>query len=165
MLPSPGRRTGLWHSGRVPDYYTPVLWSLTIVLTVLAGGGTFLAWRAGRRRRAVRGAALTLLPVALLFTGTLTLLMRWFDATVDWAGGFVFRPTVWIGLILFVVALVTWLLAGRLAPDKARSPRSVDDAERARLPQTKTKPQSQAAAPVDPDLAEIEAILRDRGIS
>ncbi len=149
----------------MPDYYTPVLWSLTIVLTVLAGGGTFLAWRAGRRRRAVRGAALTVLPVALLFTGTLTLLMRWFDATVDWAGGFVFRPTVWIGLILFVVALVTWLLAGRLAPDPARTPRTVDGAKRGRLPQTKTTTQAPEAAPIDPDLAEIEAILRDRGIS
>lgn len=148
-------------------YYTvnPIMWALAISLATFAGWWTYLSYRRRNYRSAVRGLALVLLPFGLLFTGTLTLLLRFIDATTLWASRLIFSPMVWVGLILVVVAVVLFIAAGR-APDRSadeprsrRSGRQVADSAAAPLPRRGK------ADPVDAEMAEIEAILRKRGIT
>lgn len=138
--------------------------SLAIVLTVLAAAWT---WFAARRRglaSAVRGAALMLLPAAAYLTGTLELAMRVVEATADWAAGFAFRPTVWVGLALTGLAVLLFVLSGFLRGRSAGpTPRSAAgepghghavEANRAK-----------GAPAIDDDLGDIEDILKKHGIS
>jgi len=154
------------HPCRV-GYYTvnPIMWALAISLATFAGWWTYLSYRRRNYRSALRGAALVLLPFGLLFTGTLTLLLRFIDATTLWASRLIFSPMVWVGVILVVVAVVLFVAAGR-APDRSgaeprgrRSRQAVADGAGPALPK------GRAADPVDADMAEIEAILRKRGIT
>lgn len=154
-------------------YYSvnPIMWALAISLATFAGWWTYLSFRRRNYRSAVRGTALVLLPFGLLFTGTLTLLMRFVDATTLWASRLVFSPMVWVGVILVVVAVVLFLTAGRL-PDRGRSDTKARRAESRSVPGGATPglpPASSrapaSADPVDADMAEIEAILRKRGIT
>ncbi len=138
-------------------FYSPILWALAISLTTFAGVWTFFSWRRGRHASAVRGVGLMILPFAALFTGTLTLVMRMLDAVALWATGFVFRPTVWVGLLLFAVAAGLFVLARRLGPPR--------EAPGDRPSLTSRGTSSAQPADVDTEIAEIEDILRNRGIT
>jgi len=136
-----------------------VAWgALTLSLTVL---GAIYTWYAYQRRGlapALRGAALTLLPLAALLTRTLRMFTEIADAVTGWATRLVFSPTVWVGV---VVAGISVLLFG--------AARVID--RRGGKPGTSGKPgkpvtrQVEASDPPDDDMADIEAILRKRGIS
>ncbi len=154
------------HPGAV-GYYTvnPIMWALAISLATFAGWWTYLSYRRRNFRSALRGLALVLLPFGLLFTGTLTLLLRFIDATTLWASRLIFSPMVWVGLILVGVAVVLFVAAGR-APDRSgaepRSRRSRRQVDESGAP---TLPRGRNADPVDAEMAEIEALLRKRGIT
>lgn len=151
----------------------------------LAGGLTLLgliaSWFAWRRRgvsAGLRWAAWSLLPLALYLIGAIELLWRFGTAIGNFASSFVFSPRVWSGMIVAGVALVLFVVSGRLR--RRRGKRSGTQAQTgelattaggraavdgggkpaATLPAGKRKP---AAAP-DDDMSEIEAILRRRGI-
>jgi hypothetical protein len=143
--------------------------ALTAVLTVL---GALWTVRQGRRHgsaAAVRGVAITLLPAAALFTGTLRLGTRIVDAVVDWATALVFNPLLWFGVGLAGLSVVLFGVSGAMA---ARRPSEPD-------PKAGTKPVGRkkkrdalppssppSTGPVlDDDLADIEAILKKRGIT
>lgn len=154
------------HPG-VVGYYTvnPIMWALAISLATFAGWWTYLSYRRRNFRSALRGLALVLLPFGLLFTGTLTLLLRFIDATTLWASRLIFSPMVWVGLILVVVAVVLFLAAGR-APDRSGAePRSRRSRRQVAEGGAPTLPQGRNADPVDAEMAEIEALLRKRGIT
>ena len=142
--------------------------ALTAVLTVL---GALWTVRQGRRHgsaAAVRGVAITLLPAAALFTGTLRLGTRIVDAVVDWATALVFNPLLWFGVGLAGLSVVLFGVSGAMAArrspeqDAATDPKKVSRKKRDALP-----PSSQpSTGPVlDDDLADIEAILKKRGIT
>lgn len=138
--------------------------SLAIVLTVVAGAWT---WWAARRRgpaSAARGAALTLLPAAAYLTGTLELAMRVVEATADWAAGFAFRPTVWVGLALAGLAVLLFVLSGFLRGRSAGSAggTTAGEAKDRRAVQAN---RAKGAPAIDDDLGDIEAILKKHGIS
>lgn len=138
--------------------------ALAITLTVVGGLVTVWAWRRRGAVPALRAAALTLLVPAAYLTGTLEMFTRIADAVGDWAVGLVLSPVVWIGAALAGTSVLLLVAAGllnrrsgaRAVRPRADEPPAVDPAvDRA----GKGKPA------IDDDLADIEALLRKRGIS
>ena len=141
--------------------------ALTAVLTVL---GALWTVRQGRRHgsaAAVRGVAITLLPPALFLTGTLKLVTRIVDAVVDWATALVFNPLLWFGIGLAGLSVVLFGVSGRMAAHRkpeaeaTTDPKPVGRKQRDQLPPA----QGRGAPAIDDDLADIEAILKKRGIT
>lgn len=147
--------------------------SLALALMVLGGGYTWWAWRNRGFAIALRGAALTLMVPAAWLTGTLRMFGRMADAAVDWAAALVFRPSVWLGVVLAGIAVVMFVISGFLRARGVGGPQGTDQAPRAarkqrgseELPPAAARPQQGGPAIVDDDMADIEAILRKRGIS
>lgn len=134
--------------------------SLAIVLTGVSGTITYLAWKSRGLSALLKGAGVTLFPMALWLTYTLRLATDIGDSVASWATGLVFSPRVWVGVVLGVVGVLLFLLGGRVGPSRA-TPGAPQD-EPAALPRARGR----AAKPaIDDDLSEIEAILRERGIS
>ena len=142
--------------------------ALALTLTVLGGIYTWFAFRRRGAAAGLRGASLTLVPVALYLTRTLRLVTDIAGEVVDWAVHLVFSPTVWLGFIVAGVAVVLYVVSGFLRARSADSSESKDSSDRATtreaLPPGR-KPRSQRVVDEDPEMAEIEALLRKRGIS
>lgn len=137
--------------------------AFALTLTLLLGIGAYVAFRRRGLGAGLTGAGLTLLPMAAYLTRTLRMFTRIGDAVVDWAASLVFSPTVWVGLGLAGVA-VALLGAGRLL--RRRNPSSAPQVGR-RSDRPASLPGGAAggaSAPPDDDLADIEALLRRRGI-
>jgi hypothetical protein len=138
-----------------------VTWgAFTLTFTVLGGIGTWLAYRRRGLRSGMRWAAVTLLIPAAYFTRTLRMFGRIGTAISDWAASFVWNPLVWVGLALFVVSVLLFVVAARL-PGRERA---VKQGRRERKAAGAGAPAS-ALPGADPELAEIEALLKRRGIS
>ena len=148
-----------------------VTWAaLTLTLTLLGGIYTWFAYQRRGAAAALRGAGFTLIPVALLLTDTLEMLTRIVDAVGHWALNVVFNPFMWAGLLLAGVSVVCFVVAGVLTrreigttPGESRGARSTKE-----LPEGRGKKAQPVVDPVDPidtEMAEIEALLRKRGIT
>jgi hypothetical protein len=146
----------------------------------LTGIGLVLSWVALRRRGAgagLRGAAWSLLPLAAYLTGAVEMLWRIGTAIADWVGGFVFSPRVWSGVIVTALAVLLFFvsaaLRSRSSDRRAQVGGSADQrtvgggqpagGELQRPPAA--QPARKGKAAVDDEFAEIEEILRRRGIS
>jgi uncharacterized membrane protein len=149
--------------------------ALALALTALGGIYTWWALRNRGFATAVRAAGFTLLPLAAWMTG----LLKVFGDVTDSFGHFfvhlVFSPVVWLGVVVFFVAFVligagnfvrrrqdpaagkTADKTARKTAGRAKGQRSV--APRAVGPATKNDPL------IDDEMAEIQAILKKRGIS
>ena len=142
--------------------------ALAVVLTLLGGGYTYWAFVHRGVASGTRGAALTLLPAAAWATGTLQMFTRIVDAVVDWATSLVFSPLVWFGVGLAGLSAVLFVLSRYLrdrAPGGGRAVNAVDPmtgGARQELPKAK-KPKSEPV--IDDEMADIEALLRKRGIT
>lgn len=135
--------------------------ALALALTAVSGWWTLRAYRSRGLTAALRPAGVTLLPMAALMTGTLELLVDIGVDIGDWAVGLVLSPVVWIGIIL-AGASVVLLGAGTVMGRRSVGPAP----ERPELPSTKaTRSIGKDKPAIDDDLAEIEAILKRRGIS
>jgi hypothetical protein len=139
----------------------------------LTGIGLVASWVAWRRRgvaAGMRGTAWSLLPLAAYLTGAVQMLWRIGTAVADWVAGFVFSPRVWSGVVLVGLAIVLFLVSGALrrrAPSRARAaqgPPSRQPAAPTDGRAIEPAPKKAAATP-DDEFAEIEEILRRRGIS
>lgn len=139
--------------------------ALTAVLTALGGTWTFFAWRNRGAAAGLRGAAITLLFPALFLTDTLEMLVEIGSSVADWATGLVFSPVVWTGIALFGVSVV---LFGASRFLDSRTPGSGSAPQTPAAPAGKqgaALPPTRPAAPaIDDDLADIEELLRRRGI-
>lgn len=140
--------------------------ALTLVLTLMGGGWTWYAFRNRGVAAGIRGAALTLVPPAAYLTGTLEAGVRIVDVVADWGAAIVFSPSVWLGMVLLGISVTLFFLANLLSargqgkPRQGGKVRAKDGAaEIARPPAGRGKPV------IDDDMAEIEAILKKRGIS
>lgn len=152
----------------------PTVLLLAIGLTVLGAVVTGVAWRRGHRGRVVQGVGLTLAPAGLYLSGLLALLWDGALAVGGWAMRLVYTPTVWAGLSLLLVCLVLWVVGGVVARRAPARPRAVTRRSRsdsAREERTAVAPRTAPAAParrtaepVDDEMAEIEALLKKRGI-
>ena len=90
---------------------------VTIVLIVLPLLWALSGWFSRRSSRAMlRGVGLALIPVGLVLTGLMRLLVRAIRLVVDWFAGTVMTTTIWIGIIVIAVGLVTWFVSGIMPP-------------------------------------------------
>lgn len=140
--------------------------ALTLVLTLLAGTWTWLVARRRGLPSTLRGAAVTLLPPAAYLTGTLEAGVEIGEVVGRWATGLVFRPSVWVGVALAGLSAALFVVSGFLrrrgAPDADAGPATGKKPPRS----PDALPAAQRGKPaIDDDLAEIEAILKKRGIS
>jgi len=151
-------RAGCAYAGGVND----VSWgALALALTALGGIYTWWALRHRGFASAVRAAGITLLPLAAWMTGLLQVFGTVTNAFAHFFARLVFSPVVWLGVIVFVVAFVLMgasnFLRSHEPEQKSRKPRA--DKPRAVGPTTRKEPL------IDDELAEIQAILKKRGIS
>jgi cytochrome c oxidase assembly factor CtaG len=136
------------------------------------------AWRAKGLRSGLRGAAWSLLPIVMYLTGAIRLVGHLGSAIVTFASSFVFSPKAWLGVILFFVAALLFLITGGIpllqrGRNRERRRRQ-KEARRARERDARPQPTSAPAArsqadapsatqPTD-DMSDVEEILRRRGI-
>jgi hypothetical protein len=142
-----------------------VAWAaLTLSLTAIGGIYTWFAFQRRGLAAGLKGAGITVLPLAAYLTKTLQMFTRIVEAVTDWATSLAFSPTVWLGVILAGVGVVVFG-AGRLLDRRGKGeptpPRGRSQAPGG-LPGG-SKPRSEPV--VDDDLADIEAILKKRGIT
>lgn len=145
---------------------------LGLVVSAAMIAGTPFLWR---RRGAVSGLrwlAVALLPGGLALTGLLTLFGRVGNAVASFFTGTAFSPVVWIGYAAIGAAMLVWLVAGAIAGRGGRTtaarvgssavPPAVAPAGR----RARSAGIGSADAPpaAGDDFAEIEAILKRRGI-
>ena len=141
--------------------------ALALVLTVLGGGYAWWSFRSRGVAAGLRATAIALLPPAAWATGTLEMFTRIVDAIVDWAVDLAFSPLNWAGIGLAGLAVVLYVVGGvartRNAGKDAPARRSsVEPGGRAhQLPSGRA---SRSEPVIDPELAEIEALLKRRGI-
>lgn len=156
-----------------------VLLPLAAGLTLLGVLVAVLSFRRGRRGRLLQGLALALLPAALYLTGLLGLVWDAVVAVVRWASSNVFDLAAWVGFGLLAVCVVLWVVGGvvvRRSPSAkevraaraekaaAKGQGQVAAAPSARPGTAPTKARKAQPAPQDDDMAEIEALLKSRGI-
>jgi len=166
----------------------PLCIGLALIGVIVAG----VAWRKGSRGRVVQGVGLALAPVALYFTGLLPLLWNAVVALVGWATSIIFTPAMWFGISLLALCVVLWVVgdvlvsrsatkgAGSSAGSGGSKPalgtgRATGSTQAARTSAKGTAPArvkasgkakgKEPAQEIDPELAEIEAILKNRGIN
>ena len=144
-----------------------VTWAaLTAVLTALGAAWT---WHAFRRRgvaSGLRGAGLSLLTPAAYLTGTLEMFTEIGTSVADWATSLVLSPLVWAGIVLTGLSV---LLLGTSAALRARcrggAPGALGPGEARDAPAGLPPSRGRGEPAIDDDLADIEAILKRRGIT
>lgn len=140
------------------------LFSISLAVTVL---GLVGSWAAVRRRGAasgLRGAAWSLVPLGAYLTGLTKFLADLAFSPVKWAGVIVLG----LGAVLYMTSGVTLRRGGGTAevdsgankPEKSK--KKVERASSGGAPKGAIEKRQPAT---DPDLAEIEQILKNRGIS
>jgi hypothetical protein len=132
-----------------------LLFVISLAITGLGLAGSWTAYRRRGLASGMRGTAWSLVPMAAYLTGL-----------TKWMTDLALSPVKWAGLVLLGLAALLYVTSGVLlrrgaagAGDSAATPTV-----------TRGKPgraveQGGAGPGTDPDLADIEAILRNRGIS
>ncbi len=134
--------------------------AFALTLTLLGGIWTWFAFRRRGVASGLRAAAFTLLPMAAYLTRTLRLFTRVAGAIADWAASLVFNPFVWVGFVLFGVSVSLFVVSGLLRARELGGRPEKSGRRGKQLP-----PGGKGAPAIDDDMAEIEALLRKRGIS
>ena len=157
----PDRLTPLHYAGHVDD----AAWgALTLSLSILGGIYTWFAFRSRGFVAGLRGAGFTIIPLALLLTDTLQMVTRIGSAVGDWAANLALNPTTWLGIILAILSVGCFVAAGFLSDRGVGVTKGEDEPRRKELPKGKGGKSKPVLADVDPEMAEIEALLRKRGI-
>jgi hypothetical protein len=143
-----------------------VLLPLCVGLTLLGVIATGVAWRRGNKGRVVQGIGLALAPIALYFSGLLRLLWNAIVALGSWASKIIFSPAVWFGLSLLGLCIVLWVIGGFIGrrSSAAKSKEVSAQSAASALPPKKAGKAGRSQPPVDEEMAEIEALLKSRGI-
>lgn len=146
--------------------------ALAVALSLVAGVATWFAYHKRGLGAGLKGAGITLLPIAAWLTDTLEMFVRVGDAIGDWAVRLVFSPVVWVGIVLAGVGVLLYgagrVVDARTGDAPPKTPRQREQRDPGRLPASQpspSRPAPQGQAPIDDDLADIEAILKNRGIS
>jgi hypothetical protein len=148
--------------------------ALTAALTVAGAIWTWIAFRRRGAANGLRAMGFTLLPAAAWLTGTLEMVVEIAGSVTDWATSLVFNVLTWTGVGLAGLAVVLFLVSGfirdrQLARGQAAGKTGTSGGAAAAaspgLPEaSSTGDPPRALVRVDDDLADIEALLRKRGI-
>lgn len=138
--------------------------ALALTLTTLGVALTWVLWRRRGLVAALRGAALTLLVPAAWLTDTLRMFTRIGDAVADWALGLAFSPVVWAGVVLAALSALLLLVSSLLARRGVGTGGAAGGSRPAREEVSSSGP-ARGEPAIDDDLADIEALLRRKGIS
>ena len=96
---------------------TSIVILVTIITTVLPALWAVFGWLARRSWRPVlRGLGLALVPIGLLVTGLMRLLVRALTLVVSWFAHTQMTTTIWTGVIVAAIGLLTWIGAGFMTP-------------------------------------------------
>ena len=165
MLSPIAARCRAWHIGLMPAVDT-VLLPLCVGLALLGVIATGIAWRRGNKGRVIQGIGLALAPIALYFSGLLRLLWDAVVAFGTWASKIILSPAVWFGLSLLGLCIVLWVVGGLIGRRSQRNKAvSAESTGSNALPaKTGTGKARRSAPPIDEEMAEIEALLKSRGI-
>jgi hypothetical protein len=144
--------------------------ALTAALTVAGAIWTWIAFRRRGAANGLRALGFTLLPAAAWLTGTLEMVVEIAGSVTDWATSLVFNVLTWTGVGLAGLAVVLFVVSGiirdrQLARGQAGGSPGETTAPKARksLPPTASSG-SAGRSPIDDELADIEALLKKRGI-
>lgn len=157
----------MWDSGPVEG----TTWAaLTAALTVAGAIWTWIAFRRRGAANGLRALGFTLLPAAAWLTGTLEMVVEIAGSVTDWATGLVFNVLVWSGVGLAGLALVLFVVSGfirdrqlaRAQGGAGTEPAGSSPKRRDELPPTAAR--TKGGSPIDDEMADIEALLRKRGI-
>jgi hypothetical protein len=156
----------------MPDFQDIAWAPLTLGLSGIGIALSWLAWKRRDLAAGLRGVGWSLLPIALYLTGLLKLGWDIGSSLGDWAIHLVFSPKVWLGLILAGFSVVCFGASGWLRSRRRPAVESSGDAASVAAPAKPGKqlaPRRKAAPAADPgvdkEFAEIEEILRNRGIT
>lgn len=147
----------------------PSYFALALALTLVAGTVTWFAYQKRGLGAGLKGAGITLLPIAAYLTKTLEMFTRIGDAIGDWAVRLAFSPVVWAGIVLAGVGVLLYG-AGRVVEARgggapAQAPRQKKQKVRGPEQLPASQPRPQGSPVLDDDLADIEALLKNRGIT
>jgi len=170
---------------------TSIVILVTIITTVLPALWPVCGWLPRRSWRPVlRGLGLALVPIGLLVTGLMRLLVRALTLVVSWFAHTQMTTTIWTGVIVAAIGLLTWIGAGFMTPltrEEARQRRAEHRERRAagaagkptaptsrasrasqartdKAPRTAPSPAASRGSGMSPEDEELEKILKDRGI-
>ena len=147
--------------------------ALAATLTLLGLVWTWISFRRRGVPGGMRALGFTMLPVAAWLTGTLQMFTEIAGSVTDWATGLVFNPITWTGIGLGGFGIVLIVISGYLRDRQLARGQAAGASGVAGKPGRTGKPQLQAGTPtrdsgagpvLDDDLADIEAILKRRGI-
>lgn len=146
-----------------------VTWAaLTATLTVLGTVWTVHAFRHRGAASALRALGLTLLAPAAYLTGTFEMFSEIGSAISRWAVHLVFSPLVWLGVVLAGISAVCLGVSGALR-ERGRGAAAVEAPKGKKQNKDRGLPAPQGSGrgepAIDDDMAEIEAILKKRGIT
>lgn len=141
--------------------------ALTATLTI---AGLIWTWLAFRRRGAANGLralGFTLLPAAAWLTGTLEMVTEIGASVTDWATSLVFSPFTWAGVGLAGLSALLFLVSGVIRDRQLGRAQGGGAPGVGRRTDRSLPPGGRSGSPApagDDDLADIEALLRKRGI-
>ena len=133
--------------------YNDVVWlPNALILTAVLAAVAVWRWRRKGPLIGMRWVGVAMLPLALYAIGLFRLIWTVGLASSRFVTGFVFRPSVWLGLFLALIAVVLIVL-----PSKVAGKDAVTDRE---SPKALSKKRSTS----DDDMTDIEDILKKHGI-
>ncbi len=141
--------------------------ALAAVLTALGAAWTWYAFRHRGVASGLRGAGLTLLPPAAFLTGTMQMFTEIGTSVLDWVTSVALDPVVWAGIVLAGLSVVLLGTSAALR-GRGRGGKPSGSRETTGRPADRELPRGRRGGgePVlDDDLADVEAILKRRGIS
>jgi hypothetical protein len=130
---------------------------LFVISLAITGFGLAGSWTAYKRRglaSGMRGTAWSLMPLAAYLTGL-----------TKWVTDLVLSPVKWAGLVLLALSGVLYVTSGVMLRRGAAAAGETPAAPAGKARPGRAVEQGRSAPATDPDLADIEAILRNRGIS
>ena len=146
--------------------------ALTAALTVAGAIWTWIAFRRRGAANGLRALGFTLLPAAAWLTGTLEMVVEIAGSVTDWATSLVFNVLTWSGVGLAGLALLLFVVSGfirdrQLARAQAaggggNASADAPTSTRRELPATAAR--AKGGSPIDDEMADIEALLKKRGI-
>ncbi|WP_242497947.1 hypothetical protein [Nocardioides glacieisoli] len=146
--------------------------ALTAALTVAGAIWTWIAFRRRGAANGLRALGFTLLPAAAWLTGTLEVVVEIAGSITDWATSLVFNVLTWSGVGLAGLALLLFVVSGfirdrqlargQAAGGSGKAPADAAPSARRELPSASAR--SKGGSPVDDEMADIEALLKKRGI-